>query len=197
MLIGTLILIIVILAIGLAYYYGKSGSVSPIAEGKPVPTKAEIGQVVTTPQPTQASAKKVRGGGILSFPHYELTIPADWENSREVTGPDSEKVILKKGMYELSIMEGGFGGAACLYPGDADMEGPSGRYKYFVDIKTKSGDLLRRSWSDGKGFSVCQKTQYGWGAPTLFGHMSIVVPDTYTTQMVEEIDGILASITKI
>jgi hypothetical protein len=203
-LVGILTVIVIFLAAGVAYFYGKSTVNNQVVNTLPTPTSTTTVQpttaIVVTPGPTATvtpAAKKVNGGGILSFPKYELTIPADWVNTREVPGPDAEKIVLKKGKYEVSILEGGFGGAACLYPGDPDLEGPSGRYEQFVEITTKSNDLLRRSWSGTGGFAICQKTQYGWGAPSLYGHIGITVPDTYTKEMITEIDGILASIKKI
>jgi len=197
-LVPILLVTIIILIGGLAFFMGRSSKTGvPDASLTPTssPTQADK-QTTLTPTPTVAT-KKVTGGGILSFPKYELTIPSDWEASREVPGPDSEKVIIKKGGYQVSILEGGFGGSVCLYPGDADFEGPSARYEEFVEITTKSGDLLRRSWTGGSGFAICQKTQYGWNAPSLFGHISISTPASYSSQEISEIDKILASFNKI
>ena len=200
-LVGVLVVIIIGLVGGLAYFAGKSANTNTggITSTLPTPTAAAPTATATaeTLLPTKPVTKKVNGGGILSFPKYELTIPADWEASKEIPGPDSEKVILKKSGYEVSILEGGFGGSICLYPGDADMEGPSARYEQFMEITTRSGDILRRSWTGSGGFAICHKTQYGWNAPTLFGHISIKTPAVYTPQMITEIDNILASLTRI
>lgn len=116
-------------------------------------------------------------------------------------GPDAEKVILTKGDYEISITQGGFGGAACLYPGDADMEGPSARYDNYKDITTQSADPFRRSWTGDEmtssGFGICQSTQYGWGAPTLYGHIAFITPATKSKAMLDEMDAIVSSLTKL
>lgn len=197
-LVMTLIVAIIFLVALLAFFIGRSFNTDKSSQTSTTAVVNETEALITpTPAPTIAQTKKVTGGGILSFPKYELTTPADWEVTKEIQGEDSEKVILKKDAYELSILEGGFGGAVCLYPGDPDSEGPSGRYEEFVEITTKSGDLLRRSWTGTGGFAICHKTQYGWNAPTLFGHISIKTPTSYTTQMIEEIDQILASFTRI
>lgn len=202
-LVAILTVIVIFLAAAVAYFYGKSSATNGVVINTfPTPTAMvqPTTAVAATPGPTATTApaaKKVSGGGILSFPKFELTIPADWVNTKEVLGPDAEKIVLKKGKYEVSILEGGFGGAACLYPGDPDVEGPSGRYEQFVEITTKSNDLLRRSWSGTGGFTICQKTQYGWGAPSLYGHIGFTAAETYTKEILAEIDGILASIRKI
>jgi len=142
--------------------------------------------------------QKVTGGGVMSFPRYELTIPADWTVKRETPGPDSERLILNGGELGLTILQGGFGGSVCLFPGDPDSEGPSARYTNFVEIANQSGDKFRRATpTNGKGFALCQLTQYGWGAPTLYGAFSLITPPSPTDNDLSTIDTILASLTKI
>lgn len=142
-----------------------------------------------------ASMKTISGGGILSFPKFDMTVPSDWTEKRE-TGTDMERLTLSSGGYSISILEGGFGGAICLFPGDADVEGPSARFTEFTDITTKSGNMFRRVSSTGTGFGVCEKTQYGWGEPTTYGAISISTPSSVDPAVVKVIDGILSSIVK-
>jgi len=192
-----LLLIIILLVGGVAYIAGRSGLVKLPTISINQPGSQSTSTPEASAAPTEKPTKTINGGGILSFPKYSITVPADWEDSREVPGPDSEKIIVKKGQYEISILEGGFGGSICLYPGDPDSEGPSARYTSFIEITTKAADLFRRSWSgSGTGFAICHKTQYGWNAPTLYGHISFKVPTSYTTEMIAEMDAILASFTK-
>lgn len=192
-LVSVLVIIIFILTTFIAYFAGKQ-NVLPVLTKNPTVILAPTSTPQDTPNPLQI----IKGGGILSFPHYQLKAGADWIYSREAQGQDNEKIILQNGSYGLSITQGGFGGAICLYPGDADTEGPSARYNKYIEITTNSGDKLRRSTPDnGKGFGICQLTQYGWGAPTLYGHISLTVPSNPTPEMLKEIDGILASLTKI
>lgn len=149
------------------------------------------------PCPSVKTKQTVKGGGILSFPKYELTLPSDWTWAREAPIADNEKIKLSKGEYGITISQGGFGGAMCLYPGDPDFEGPAGRYTKYVDITTKSGDKLRRSTPEsGTGFGVCYLSDYGWGAPTIYGHIGLTTPAVPTDTMLKEMDTILASITK-
>jgi len=192
-----LLVVVILLVGGIAYIAGRSGLVKlpTISINQPGSQSTSSPEAYATP--TEKPSKTINGGGILSFPKYSISVPLDWEDSREIPGPDAEKVIVKKGQYEISILEGGFGGSICLYPGDPDSEGPSARYTSFIEITTRAGDLFRRSWSGaGTGFAICQKTQYGWGAPTLYGHISFKVPTSYTTEAITEMDAILASFTK-
>jgi len=199
-LVPVLLLIIIVLVAVLAFSAGKSGfSVTKLET--PTPTDSSQLSTSETPTPTQENTRKVTGGGILSFPKYEITVPASWQDSKESGGMDDEKITLTKGSYKIAITQGGFGGAVCLYPGDADMEGPSVRYDTFKELTTQSGDLFRRSWTGeeltSSGFGICHKSQYGWGAPTNYGHISFITPGAKTKAMLEEMDSILTSLRKI
>ena len=193
-LVPILVIIIIILVGGLSFFLGKSGT---FIKTNPSPTSTLTG----TPTATPKSTRKVTGGGILSFPKYELTVPDDWLNKRESQGADDEKIILTKGAYQISITQGGFGGAVCLFPGDADIEGPSARYDAYKELTTQSGDEFRRSWTGeemaSKGYGICHKTQYGWGAPTLYGHIAFITPAIKVRAMIDEMDAILSSLKKI
>lgn len=146
----------------------------------------------------ELKTQKVVGGGIMSFPRYELTLPATWSVKREVPGPDSERLVLSSGELGITILQGGFGGSVCLFTGDADSEGPSARYTSFVEIVNLSGDKFRRAKpASGNGFGVCQLTQYGWGAPTLYGAISLKTPSSPSASDLSIIDEILSSLTKI
>lgn len=179
-------------------------STEPVActmEAKICPDGSSVGRTgpkcefAPCPEP---KTTKVKGGGILSFPKYELTIPSNWESTRESQTKDDEKLTLRSGPLTITIQQGGFGGAMCLYPGDVESEGPSGRYSSYVELTTASGDKLRRSTpKDGKGFGICQLTQYGWGAPTLYGHIGLTVPSSPTPEDLTVIDNILSSLIKI
>lgn len=204
-LVGFLIVIIFILTGFVAYFVGKQNALPASVKNVPITvspvvteTKLNPNLPTSAPQDTPIPLQVIKGGGILSFPHYQLKASSNWIYSREAEGQDNEKIILKNGSYGLSITQGGFGGAACLFPGDADSEGPSARYIKYVEITTNSDDQLRRSTPEkGQGFGICQHTQYGWGAPTLYGHISLTVPNNPTPEMLKEIDEILTSLTKI
>ena len=199
-LLPILIILVILLIGGMSFFAGKSGVKIP-GVALTIPTVSPTATETASPTPAAKPTKTVTGGGILSFPKYQLTVPTDWQNTREAQGADDERIILTKGAYQITILQGGFGGAACLYPGDPDMEGPSGRYEMFKEITSKSGDMFRRSWDGDEmtanGFGICHKSQYGWGSPTGYGSISFVTPITKTREMIDEMDAILASLTKI
>ena len=180
-------------------YFGYTKGLKFVGISKtPAATISTSPAVSLTPTPTNVPSKTVSGGGILSFPKYQMALPLDWSDSKESQTKDDQKLILKKGVYQISITQGGFGGAICLFLGDPDTEGPSGRYDVYVDLTSKSGNVFRRVGTLGKGgFSICEKTQYGWGTPSTYGHISILTPDTPDPKILEEIDTIISSITKI
>lgn len=220
-LLGFLVALVIVLTSSLAYFVGRGNLKLPFlpdnsagVPSSPLPAEtvctldAKIcpdGSSVGREGPNcefaacpTVKTQTVRGGGVLSFPRYELTVGADWTVSRETPGPDSERLVLRNGDLGLTILQGGFGGSVCLYPGDADSEGPSARYTKYVELVNKSGDKFRRSTPEsGQGFALCQLSQYGWGAPTLYGAISLVLPTAPTPVMIDELDQALKSLTKL
>jgi hypothetical protein len=199
-LIGFLIVVIIALVGALAYFAGqnKFGSSQTATETQTSQTDETTPAVTATPTPAPKT-KTVTGGGILSFPRYQLTVPVSWTYERESENADSEQIILAGDGFTMTISQGGFGGAMCLFPGDPEFEGPSGYYDYFEDIKTQSNDSLRRVWSSGTftGYSLCQQTQYGWGSPTVYGHVSIKATVAPDSAQVTTLDSVIASFKKI
>jgi hypothetical protein len=200
-LISSLVIIVIFLVAGLSYYVGRSSvgtnNRAATATGFPDINVSPTATVTPTPFP----GRIITGGGILSFPKYEISVQQNWKDSMESQNKDNEKLILTNGEYKITITQGGFGGAVCLFPGDADVEGPSARYENYKEIKTESGDQLRRAWTgselESKGFGICQNTEYGWGTPTLYGHISYTTPSSPDPAKLTEMDSILASITRI
>lgn len=192
LLVPGLITIIIGLAVVIAYLFGRQNLV-------PSPTPSPLTSAtpnVTSPSPSP-STKTVSGGGALSFPRYEITIPSDWKVARETPDANSEKLTVSSDQLAVSILEGGFGGSVCLFPGDPDSEGPSSRYTNFKDITTQSDDKLRRVWDDpAKGFGLCQLTQYGWGTPIIYGHVALKTPPNPSAADLNTIDAILSSFKK-
>lgn len=194
-LVPGLIAIIIGLAVAVAYLAGRQNlAPGALPLTSPTPTPAPTA-VSPSPSPLPSpSTKTVSGGGVLSFPRYEITVPLDWTVAREIPDANSEKLTVSSDQLAVSILEGGFGGAVCLFPGDPDSEGPSGRYANFKDITTQSGDKLRRVWDDpAKGFGLCQLTQYGWGTPIIYGHVSLKTPPNPSAADLNTIDAILSS----
>ena len=196
-LVGVLVVFVIILTGTVSYLAGRQNitlAPSPLAPSVvPNSSRDEVGTPTPSPQ-----TQMVQGGGVLSFPRYELTLPANWTIKREVPGPDSEKLVLDGGTLGLTILQGGFGGSVCLFPGNPDSEGPSARYIAYVEITNRSGDKFRRvTPENGKGFGLCQLSQYNWNTPTFYGAISLKTPTSPTTEELNTIDTILSSLTKL
>jgi len=144
----------------------------------------------------------IKGGGVLVFKAYEITVPVGWQSAKE-GAPNGDipldKLTLTKDNYKVTIYQAATGGAQCLYPGDAKVEGPSSTYDSYVDLTAPSGEKLRKSTSGvNKSATLCEQQQSGWGQPTSFGHISIEVPGNGgTAAMTSEIDAILMSLKKV
>lgn len=181
------------------FSFNKPQAVSTVSTAVPTPE----GTTPVTPSASpSAGFTRVKAGGILVFNAYTIDVPTDWTYSKEgaPTGDIvSDKLIIKNGVYQISIYQAATGGAPCLYPGDSDVEGPSSRFTSFVEITTATGDKLRRGVAEGStsGFTVCELQSGGYGQPTAFGHIAIASPVSPTSAMLNEIDSILASLRKI
>ncbi len=156
-----------------------------------------------TPQPevSPASQKQtVTAGGKLSFVKYQLTLEEGWEFDLEEPYSEMEILTLTSGGYKISISQGASGGSLCIYPNDPPTDVVmKSEYAYFKDIDTNDGAKLRRS-SDSQnstGFTVCNKVAQTYMAPTIYGHISIELPQNSSQFKITEIDSILSSITKI
>lgn len=202
---AVLVALVIALAGVVGYLAGRttltptpSPSPSAVASTTSSPSLSPLASPAAPTLSPSPTTQKVTGGGVLNFPRYEITIPATWTYSRESNTKDDEKITVQDGSYKISIQQGGFGGAMCLYPGDADFEGPAGRYSAYVELTTRSGDKFRRSTPEsGAGFALCQNTEYGWGAPTVYGHIGLTTPANPTAQDLAVVDGILSSFTKL
>lgn len=200
----AIILLVVAAVAGGAYFYGvrKTGPVP-----SPTPTGASVGTETLAPLASPKATKTVEGGvpksAGLSFDLYTIKVPVEWVVTKDTSAPAYEKLTISKGAYQLTIMQGATGGAMCLYPGDADFEGPSSRYTKFVELKTQDLRVMRRSGTDeapfqGKiGFTLCQTNVEGvFGQPTQYGHVSYSVPPTVDNEILLEMDAMVASLKK-
>ncbi|MDP3917935.1 MAG: hypothetical protein Q8Q30_02045 [Candidatus Woesebacteria bacterium] len=196
---GKVMLVVIILTAMIygGYYFGKKAS----NEAKPEAVSTEFAS--PSPVPSTYPLVTVVGGvsksAGLSFDQYSITAPEEWIAKKESQTVTDERLILTKGEYQINIFQAATGGALCLYPGDADFEGPSSRFEFFKDLTSEDNRTLRRSWNTNDlGFTVCQKGQDGsYIQPTNYGHISISVPDAQDNKVLEEIDSIISSLKKI
>lgn len=203
------VLTALIVGIGVTAYF--KGWLPTVSFNKPQAVSVENSEILNTPSlapvvspsaSPSAGFTVVKAGGILGFKAYSIDVPTDWTYLKEAapTGDISvDKLILTKDGYRITIFEAATGGAACLYQGDPDQEGPSSRFSTFVNITTATGDKLRRGKVDGgaSGFAVCELQSGGYGQPTSFGHISVSTPPVPTQAVLDQIDTILSSLKKI
>lgn len=135
----------------------------------------------------------------LSFDQYSIVTPDDWTSRKESQTSLDEKLILEKDGYSISIFQAATGGALCLYPGDADFEGPSSKFEIFTTLNTKDNRTLRRSGdNNGTAFTVCQKSADGsYQQPTNYGHISVKLPSAWDDEGLKTVDSIITSLKKI
>lgn len=205
---GKVVLVILLLGsiAGVSYHFGRSKGQKTkevVTDYNSIVTPTStVSEGIKNPTPTSTPLKTITGGvnksAGLSFVPYQVKTPMDWVEERESQTPADEKLILKKGDYQISIFQAATGGVVCLYPGDPDFEGPSSRYESFFELQTRDGFLLRRSGNkNGTGYSVCQKNSEGdFGAPTSYGHISLSLPINFDQNKLTEIDSIITSLQK-
>lgn len=162
----------------------------------------EIAQpIIATPSPIAlvtlvAGLPKSAG---LSFDQFSIMTPTDWVSKKESQSALDEKLILTKEGTTITIFQAATGGALCLYPGDAEFEGPSSKYTVFTNLTTKDGRMLRRSGdTNGTAFTICQKApDNSYQQPTNYGHISVKLPTAWDQAGIDEIDSIISSLKKI
>lgn len=160
------------------------------------PTSTPLPSIFPSPSPS-GSGTVTTAGGLLVFNKYSITTPADWTVTKTQPVPQSEKVVITKGAYEISIYQAATGGSQCTYPGDITPQGPSVSFTKFTEISTQSFNKLRRSQGTTAGFTVCELLQSSWSSPTTFGHIAIKTPTTVNNTIMIEVDSILSSLKKI
>jgi hypothetical protein len=156
----------------------------------------------STPNPTpKIITARLDASSGLSFTKYTISIPSDWvdKHTYENQGTPIDTLTLTKGNYQIKIYQAATGGAQCIYPSDPTPEGPSSSFIGFVEFTSTDSIVFRRGWLEvsPKNYSVCQKSQYGFGAPTSFGHISYTTPNSPDANTLSEMDKIITSLKKI
>lgn len=196
----TLLLIVLSLFIYGGYYLGTRNKITPKVTEK---TSEKVDDILPSPTPVKMTTTLLTAGvpksSGLSFDEYSVLVPETWTSKKESQTALDEKLTLEKEGYTISIFQAATGGALCLYKGDADFEGPSSKFDYFVELTSKDGRVLRRSGEkNGTAFTVCQKSPDGsFQQPTNYGHISIKLPSAWDDEGLLEVDKIISSLKKM
>lgn len=211
---GKIALAIIIIALLVAggYFLGTNApkrekiSVSPTAI--PTPTLAAQ-QELMSPKTTDtismtpaATKKTITAGqtGSTIFGHYSVDVPSGWVNTHDSTSA-TDKLILSKDGFSLTIYQAAFGGGGCLYKGDPPTE-MAQTFSDFVGITGKSAQF-RRSWNTDAAaktisYTVCQQNtaDKSFGSITSYGRIDAVAPNPSDNTILTEMDSIIASLIK-
>ena len=202
------IVLFLLIAGGLAfggYYFGTHGTKKMTDSTTPTPQytmQKDDQQPTNTPMPTAMQKKKVKAGmnsDATSFKPYSVELPEGWTDTREQSAI-TDKLILTKNGYSVSIYQAAIGGGGCLYKGDAEVM-MAQKFTNFAAIAGKNADF-RRSWNEDAAakiaYTVCQKntSDGSYGSPTTFGAVSATAPKPADDTILGELDSIVASLTK-
>lgn len=162
-------------------------------------------KVVNTPTATitqsQATGRfAVNAGGIKPFSTYVLSGVGGWTPTK-IENSTSSKIVLTKGNYSVTILQGAFGGTGCTFPGDKSAE-MSVQLSSSTMIELLSGNPLRRGQAQSANanetdFTVCQKESDGsYGTITDFGVINYVTPLNPDSETLAEMDAMVGSLQK-
>ncbi len=150
----TLVFLVMLVVIGFLVYQNQtliSKVSTPVSSATPLP------QATATPSPSSApiAEEVVWKTYRLKDGKSEFSYPADWVVTDESASVDlyqdgklqfKQDIKVSKNSYVVSSVNPlAWGPGFCLYPGDADFEGPSNRLTSFVQIVSDRGLNLRRS----------------------------------------------------
>lgn len=206
---GKVMLVVLVLssmAYG-GYYFGKQVKLTEkpealstedqesIVDTSYIPTTAPV----SSPLPQTTVVAGVSKSAGLSFDAYSVMYPNNWTSKKESQSALDEKLIITNGDYSITIFQAATGGALCLYPGDAEFEGPSSKFEVFTTLTTKDNRTLRRSGDkNGTTFTICQKSvDNSYQQPTNYGHISVKLAADFTPEILTEVDLIISSLKKI
>jgi len=202
---GKVMLVVIVLG-GIsygAYYFGAQTKKIVKPEAINTETSSEPTVVLPTLSPTPSNLITIVAGVAksagLSFDQYSLQTSGDWISKKESQTAMDETLTLSKEGSEIKIFQAATGGALCLYPNDAEFEGPSSKFEVYTTLTTKDNRTFRRSGElNGTTFTICQKSiDNSYQQPTNYGHISVKLPANYSNEVLVEIDSILSSLKKI
>lgn len=207
-LLGKLLVVVGIVGIlvGGGYYLGARFTKPSVAPPSSPTASAVLPTSATTspaasPSSSQATGRfTVTAGGIKPFSAYMLSGVAGWTQTKTQDATMS-KLVLSKGDYSVTILQGAFGGGGCTFPGD-QPQAMSVQLTSSVMIPLLTGNPLRRGQTQSPNasqanFTVCQKTADGsYGTITDFGAINYVTPLNPVSETLAEMDAMIGSLQK-
>ncbi|MBI3396846.1 hypothetical protein HY045_00050, partial [Candidatus Woesebacteria bacterium] len=162
---------VTLLAVGIYIKFTVSNNTvreETVNQNQETPIPTPLPTLVSTPSPTSLPSPTPSGtgtitsaGGLLVFSKYSINTPLGWSVTKTQPVPQSEKLLITKSGYEISIYQAATGGSQCTYPGDSVPQGPSVSFAKFTELTTQSYNKLRRSQGI-TGFTVCELLQSSW-----------------------------------
>lgn len=186
----------------------RPGAVSPKGANQVVTMSSPLTSMTNKPVVKTPVFKTITAGlpksAKLSYYQYKITFPDNWSvsNQGDLAIP-TERLVLSKNGHQLSIYQAATGGADCVYPGDSTPEGPAGMYGSYVEFAGNDKITYRRGMVDStnistQNFGVCARVQnISFGEPTPFGHILYQTPKAFDQDILAEMDGIVASLTRV
>lgn len=207
-LLGKLLVIVGVVGIlvGGGYYLGtKFNKPATIPTVSIVPTQAPVTVAVVSPssaiqQKTPTGRFAVNAGGVKPFSAYTLSGVAGWTPTK-TENASSNKVVLTKGDYSVTILQGALGGGPCVFPGDKPQD-MAIQLTSSTMIELLTGNPLRRGQTQSVNanetdFTVCQKASDGsYGTITDFGVINYVTPLNPDSETLAEMDAMVGSLQK-
>ncbi|HKB88254.1 MAG TPA: hypothetical protein VKC53_01255 [Patescibacteria group bacterium] len=199
----TIILTALVVGLGVTAYF--KGWLPSVTFNKPQAVSVQNTEVsnITLKPTTEPSASpsssftKVKAGGVLVFKAYSLDLPALWTSTTSGTvAGQIDKLTLVSGKYKIVFTQAALGGEGCVYPGDAD-QAMSIKFNAFSSVTTSDGAKLRVGLLPSGNRTVCEMQNGAWGDLTEFGRIDITNPSTPDQTMLDQINSILSSVTKI
>ncbi len=196
--------------VGGGYYLGTKLN-KPVQNTQPSAISSAPTNIVPTSSqiisPTSSAIQKnttgrvaVNAGGIKPFSAYLLSGVAGWIPAK-IVDANTNKLVLTKANYSVTILQGAFGGAGCTFPGDKPAE-MSIQLTSSMMIELSSGNPLRRGQAQSTNanetdFTVCQKLSDGsYGTITDFGAINYVTPLNPDAATLAEMDAMVGSLQK-
>lgn len=208
-LLGKLLVVVGVVGIlvGGGYYLGTKFNKQPQNTQSVTVSVAPTMQPTNTPEamavsPTSTTTTgrfAVNAGGLKPFSAYMLSGVGGWTQTKTQDATTS-KVVLSKGTYSVTILQGAFGGGGCTFPGDTPQE-MSVQLTSSTMIELLTGNPLRRGQTQSANanetdFTVCQKTTNGYSTITDFGAINYVTPLNPDSETLAEMDAMVGSLQK-